>query len=100
MNTQSIVVAPRATLTSMTTPISQRELRNDSGDILRRVDHGETFIVTRNGAPVAELRPMHRHRFVAAETVVAAFRGAPAVDTERFRSDLDAIASPDASPRA
>jgi prevent-host-death family protein len=83
----------------MSSSISQRELRNDSGDILRRVDQGETFVVTRNGSPVAELTPTHRHRFVAAETVVAAFRGAPAVDPERFRTDLDAIASPDASPR-
>ena len=39
----------------MASSISQRELRNDSGDILRRVDQGETFVVTRNGAPVADL---------------------------------------------
>src|SRR5262245_41020298 len=36
----------------MTQTITQRELRNDSGDIMRRLDQGETFIVTRNGTPV------------------------------------------------
>ena len=100
MSVQHARVALSATLSPMTRSISQRELRNDSGDILRRVDQGETFIVTRNGTPVAEITPMHRHRFVPAQTVVDVFRGAPSVDAERFRSDLDAIASPDATPRA
>ena len=40
--------------------ISQRELRNNSGDIMRRLDEGEAFIVTRNGVPVGELVPMRR----------------------------------------
>jgi antitoxin (DNA-binding transcriptional repressor) of toxin-antitoxin stability system len=79
--------------------ISQRELRNGSGEIMRRLDEGETFIVTRNGAPVGELRPLRRHRFVASDTVVAVFRRAPAVDAARFRADLDAVASQDPAPR-
>jgi antitoxin (DNA-binding transcriptional repressor) of toxin-antitoxin stability system len=33
------------------TKISQRELRNDSGTIMRRVEQGERFTVTRNGIP-------------------------------------------------
>jgi prevent-host-death family protein len=84
----------------VTRAISQRELRNDSGDILRRVDQGETFVVTRNGTPVAELSPMRRHRFVSSEALVELFRGAPAVDARRFRADLDAVADPHAVPRA
>lgn len=80
--------------------ITQRELRNDSGDIMRQLDDGETFIVTRNGDPVGELLPLRRHRFVAAETAVAMFRTAPGVDYERFRADLDAAASQDPMPRA
>ncbi|MBA2280371.1 MAG: type II toxin-antitoxin system prevent-host-death family antitoxin [Acidimicrobiia bacterium] len=80
--------------------ITQRELRNDSGDIMRRLDDGETFIVTRNGVPVGELLPLRRHRFVAAETAVAMFRTAPGVDYERFRADLDAAAGQDPMPRA
>jgi prevent-host-death family protein len=35
--------------------IGQRELRTDSAEIVRRVNQGETFIVTRNGIPVAEM---------------------------------------------
>lgn len=80
--------------------ITQRELRNDSGEIMRRLDHGETFIVTRNGTPVGELIPMRRHRFVSTDAVVAMFRNAPPIDAERFRSDLDVIADQDAAPRA
>lgn len=35
--------------------IGQRELRNDNADIMRRVEAGESFTVTRNGRPVADL---------------------------------------------
>jgi prevent-host-death family protein len=79
--------------------ITQRELRNESGQIMRRLDQGETFIVTRNGAPVGELTPLRRHRFVTADTVMAIFRNAPAVNAKRFRKDLAAIADQDARPR-
>ncbi|MBA3287535.1 MAG: type II toxin-antitoxin system Phd/YefM family antitoxin [Acidimicrobiia bacterium] len=84
----------------MSKVITQRELRNDSGDIMRRLDGGESFVVTRNGVPVGELLPLRRHRFVAAETAVAMFRTAPRVDYERFREDLDSAASQDPTPRA
>lgn len=80
--------------------ITQRELRNDSGDIMRRLDRGETFIVTRNGTPVGELTPLRRHRFVSTDAVVATFRTAPPVDAARLRADLDAVAAPGADPRA
>ena len=33
--------------------IPQRQLRNDSGEIMRRVEAGESFVITRNGKPVA-----------------------------------------------
>ena len=69
--------------------ITQRELRNDSGKIMRALDRGRSYIVTRNGVPVGELRPIRYRNFVAAETVVAAFRGAPRIDPARFRADLD-----------
>lgn len=74
----------------MTTTISQRELRNRSGDIMRGLDDGETYIVTRNGRPVGELTPMRRLRFVAAVTASEAFRDAPSIDSDTFREDLDA----------
>jgi prevent-host-death family protein len=79
--------------------ISQRELRNESGEIMRALDRGERFVVTRNGVPVGELTPIGRRRFVAADAAVAAFRGAACVDAERFRVDVDAVLDQDASPR-
>lgn len=84
----------------MAESITQRELRNDSGEIMRRLDQGESFVVTRNGVPVAELTPLRRHRFVAAAAVVSIFRNAPAIDPGRFRTDVDAWADQDTLPRA
>ena len=84
----------------MSREITQRELRNGSGEIMRKLDEGETFIVTRNGIPVGELSPLRRHRFVAAEAAVALFRAAPTIDYERFGTDLDSVVSQDPSPRA
>lgn len=92
-------VAHGATVERMAQAITQRELRNDSGEIMRRLDHGETFIVTRNGTPVGELTPMRRHRFVSTDAVVAMFRNAPAIDGDKFRADLDDIATQDPEPR-
>lgn len=83
----------------MAREITQRELRNDSGEIMRRLDEGETFIVTRNGVPVGELSPLRRHRFVAAEAAVALFRSAPTLDYRSLRADLDAVADQSAGPR-
>lgn len=82
----------------MSTEITQRELRNSSGEIMRRLDQGESFVVTRNGVPVGELYPLRRRRFVGAEAAVAAFRGAPRVELDRLRADLDRAASQDIAP--
>jgi antitoxin (DNA-binding transcriptional repressor) of toxin-antitoxin stability system len=84
----------------MTEQISQRELRNDSGRIMRELDEGGSFIVTRNGTPVGELRPLRRHRFVSASAAVAMFRGAPRIDSDAFRSDLDEVADQEIPDRA
>lgn len=80
--------------------ISQRELRNDSGRIMRALTEGETFIITRNGEPVGELTPLRRHRFIRAEAAVDLFRSAPPIDHDRFRQDLDDLAVQDLTPRA
>lgn len=75
--------------------ISQRELRDDSGAIMRAVERGETFTITRNGTPVARVVPVRRRTFVPKAEAVAAFASAHSVDADRLRSDLDA--STDAS---
>ena len=86
-------------LVGMSRTISQRELRNDSGEIMRALDRGEEFIVTRNGVPVGELRPARR-RFVTRELLLEAFRTAPPLDAQRLRDDLDAVAHQDIEPVA
>lgn len=83
----------------VTRTVTQRELRNQSGEIMRELDRGESFVVTRRGVPVGELTPLRRHRFVDAAAVAEAFRGAPKVDYERFRTDLDAELNHDTTPR-
>jgi antitoxin (DNA-binding transcriptional repressor) of toxin-antitoxin stability system len=83
----------------VSTVISQRDLRNNSGEIMRALDRGEEFIVTRSGIPVGELRPIRR-RFVGRAAVAAAMAGAPPIDARRFLDDVDAILDQDAEPRA
>ena len=67
---------------------------------MRRLDQGETFIVTRSGTPVGALTPLRRPRFVSAAAVVEAFANAPGIDADRFRADLAAVADQTTDPRA
>jgi prevent-host-death family protein len=80
--------------------ITQRELRNDSGRIMRALDKGEAFTVTRNGVPVGELVPVRPRAFVTAEAVAAAYRQAPRLRYTRMRKDLDSAIDQDPTPRA
>lgn len=76
----------------MTREISQRELRNDSGAILRAVEAGEDFVVTRNGTALAELRPLRRRRrFVSQAEILAAARVLAPIEAAAFRSDVDEV---------
>lgn len=78
--------------------IGQRELRNDSGAIMRRVESGESFTVTRNGTAIAELVPHDPHhrsprpRFVPVDFVASSVRGLPDWGVGAFvreQQDLD-----------
>lgn len=84
----------------MTREITQRELRNQSGEIMRALDGGEVFVITRNGVPVGELTPIRRRRFVSAAAALSLFAGASTIDPVRFRADVDAPIDQDALPRA
>lgn len=75
--------------------ITQRELRNDSGAIMRGVERGESYTITRNGTPVGRLIPLRRRTFVPREEVMAIFATAPRLDPERLRGDLDVLADQD-----
>jgi prevent-host-death family protein len=76
--------------------ITQRELRDDSAAILREVRAGHTLIVTRNGMPVAELRPIAPRRFVLRAGLAEVASGAPRLDAKRFRKDMDRVVDPSA----
>ena len=89
----------RATLNRMSRHITQRELRNDSGRIMRALDRGKAFVVTRNGRPVGELLPLRQRAFVPSEFVQASFAGAPPVARKRFRREVDAFVDQTVTPR-
>lgn len=82
----------------MSETITQRELRNDSGQILRAVESGETFIVTRHGHAAAELRPLRRRTFVPRAEVAHAAAHASRIDAAQFRADVDEILDQESLP--
>jgi prevent-host-death family protein len=73
--------------------VTIRELRNRGGDVLDRVSRGEILTVTRDGHPVAELRPLTRQP-AAVAVLLNRWRRLPSVDPERFRADVDAVMDP------
>jgi prevent-host-death family protein len=42
--------------------VASRELRNNTADLLRRVDDGEQIVITARGKPVAALVPLPTER--------------------------------------
>ena len=71
--------------------IKQRELRNASAKVLRDVQVGQTIAVTRNGEPVAELRPIQPRRFVSRAALAEAAERMARIHAHRFRADIDAV---------
>ena len=71
--------------------INQRELRNAAAKVLREVQAGQTVIVTRNGEPVAELRPIQPRRFVPRAAIAAAAAQAERIDAARYRADIHKV---------
>lgn len=55
----------------MATDLPQRELRNNTAELLRRVERGERLRITVHGHPIAELVPIERSAvFVASDQLV------------------------------
>lgn len=75
----------------MAKTIAQRELRNENAKVIDAVAAGETFVVTRNGEPVAELRPLRagRRTFVSREEVAQLATSGVRIDRHQFRADVD-----------
>jgi prevent-host-death family protein len=70
--------------------VTIRDLRNHGGEVVGRVEAGEHVTVTRDGRPVAELRPL-RARGIRAAALLERWRRLPAVDAESLRRDIDAV---------
>jgi len=77
----------------MVKSIAQRQLRNDNAKVIAAVAAGETFVVTRNGVPVAELRPVRavRRGAVPKAELLALSTAGPALSAREFRADLDGL---------
>ncbi|MDN5860386.1 MAG: type II toxin-antitoxin system Phd/YefM family antitoxin [Pseudonocardia sp.] len=71
--------------------ISQRELRNNSAAVMDGIEAGETYLVTRNGVEVAELRPLQRRRRPTTAEIVERHRRLPRVDAAEMRREADAV---------
>ncbi|MDV8024944.1 type II toxin-antitoxin system prevent-host-death family antitoxin [Rhodococcus sp. IEGM 1330] len=74
-------------------PVSVRDLRNHGGDVLARVERGESLIVTRDGMEIAELRPLPRRKVSTAQ-LISRRRLLPRVDPEALRQDIDEVLDP------
>jgi prevent-host-death family protein len=72
--------------------VATRELRNKTADLLRRVEAGESMVITVRGKPVADLVPHNddRPRWLTPSEVLAIREIADADPT--FRADLDRLA--------
>jgi prevent-host-death family protein len=72
--------------------IAQRKLRCDSAEIMRRVEAGESFIITRNGKPVADLVPHAREpkRRKTLRELQEDMRKLPPIDVEQWYRDGEA----------
>lgn len=70
--------------------VSVRDLRNHGGEVLDSVARGESVTVTRDGVPVAELRPLPR-RGLSAVQLIERRRHLAHIDPDRLRRDIDAV---------
>ena len=73
--------------------VTIRELRNHGGEVVDRVEAGGHVTVTRDGRPVAELRPIRPHGLSAA-ALLERWRRLPEVDGTRLRRDVDTAIEP------
>ena len=80
----------------MTRTITQAELRNGSAGVMDALEAGEFFIITRNGRPVGELRPLAPQRDMATVELKARFARLGAVGSSaQERAEIEAVFGPD-----
>jgi prevent-host-death family protein len=79
----------------MAAEVASRELRNNTAGLLRRVEAGESVVITLRGKPVADLVPhaaSRRRRFLTPSEVMAIRRSSEAdptfwADIQKMRSE-------------
>lgn len=72
--------------------VNQRDLRTRSREIMDAVEHGESFIVLRDGRAIGELIPARSpKRFVTRDEFARASATMPAIVPNRFKADIDAV---------
>lgn len=82
----------------MATRIPQRELRNHTAEVLRRVEQGERLEITVHGHPVAELGPIEsRREFVPGDELRRKFAGLLSPD-DPLADELKAADTPARDP--
>jgi len=75
--------------------VTVRDLRNGGGEVLRRVEHGESIVVTRDGTPVAELRPLPRPSVsVSPAELIRRRKNLPRANPDALRCDIDNLIDP------
>jgi prevent-host-death family protein len=84
----------------MATDVPQRQLRNNTAELLRRVEAGERLRITVHGHPVAELVPVERTGpFVPFDEIVRELRGLMRAD-DRLDDELRELDEPPRDPFA
>jgi prevent-host-death family protein len=74
--------------------VASRKLRNNTRSLITRAKSGETIIITVDGEPVAELRPVdHRRRWISRDEVFANFVQADPELRSELRLPGDSIAA-------
>jgi hypothetical protein len=80
-------------VSAMALTISNHELKADYVAIIESVVQGQTFIVTKDGVPVAEIAPISpvRSRFVEREALAPWVNSGPTLDASEWQADLDGV---------
>ncbi|MDR1077523.1 MAG: hypothetical protein LBL55_02440 [Propionibacteriaceae bacterium] len=80
----------RTDATSFGAQISQRVLRNQSAEVMDRLEAGEEFVITRGGRPVGRLAPITGPRTAApTRDLFTAFAHIPPVGAAELRAEMD-----------
>ena len=83
----------------MPTSVTSTELARRLGDLLSRIRYRhESFVVERNGKPIARLVPAEHRAPAVLSDALAAWSGAGSVDST-FASDLERVGAADKPPK-